>query len=245
MRPIVFALFLASTISCPSNAAIFGIDDREYVSTAPGSPYSPIGLVKGFGAYTTGTLINRCDVLTVEHPAEKWRDPTGERVTFFGAIGSGHQRWSDGTIIAAGGISLKRSDRRNIQSTGSDWMIARLDDCLGDKLGWARLGTSEAWPTENDPRHLQEAGFPMDRDRKLGLSLDPACAIRGVADRMLFHDCATMPGNSGGPIFRLVTIDGVQRMEIVGMVTAAQNWSHAKEPVQGTENIALAAFNIR
>jgi V8-like Glu-specific endopeptidase len=250
VRPYSLAVFVAASIAEASSAAVFGVDDRHYVSTASGSPYSPVGLVRVGGQRATGTLINRCDVLTVQHVYGRYvqvvHDPRGERASFEGSVASGHPLSSKGTIIAAGGWRhLKPSSSRFNDDLGSDWMIIRLDECIGDKLGWAMLGTSTNQPTKTDPKHLQSAGFPLDRSDRSGLSVDSDCMIRGVAQRVLLHDCATTPGNSGGPIFRLVTIDGVQRMEIVGIVSAASSFEHDPVAVRGDENLATASWNVR
>ena len=243
------AFLTMTSIAQAAHAAVFGKDDREYVVTTPGSPYSPVGLVRVGLNRATGTLISRCDVLTVQHvyglSKPIVRDPRGERAKFSGSVGSERPISSKGTIIAAGGWKhLKPSDQRYYDDIGSDWMIIRLDKCLGEKLGWARLGTSANGSGATDPKDLLDAGFPADRDSELGLSVDPACAIRGVASRVLFHDCATMRGNSGGPIFRLISTDGVQRMEIVGIVSAVWSYSYAATEVRGQENVAAAAWNV-
>lgn len=237
------------SIAQAPHAAVFGTDDREYVTTTPGSPYSPVGMVDVGGLQATGTLVTRCDVLTVEHLYRSKltisHDPRGERAQFYGFVGSKHPVSSEGTIIAAGGWKSQRKPDpyRYYDNVGSDWMIVRLDECLGDTLGWGRLVTK--WPADGTiPGRFQDAGFPIDRDRRLGLSIDPDCAIRVVAPRVLFHDCATMRGNSGGPIFRLVTVDGVQRMEIVGIVSAASTYAPAAVAVRGQENVATAAWNV-
>lgn len=252
MRRFNLAVLVAvASIAEASSAAVFGVDDRQYVSTASGSPYSSVGLVTVGARRATGTLINRCDVLTAQHvygrSIQLIHDPRGERANFEGSVASGHPLSSEGTIIAAGGWkNVKPASPRFNEDLGSDWMIVRLDECIGDKLGWATLGTSTNWPTETDPKHLQGAGFPVDRNNKLGLSVDPDCVIRGVVQRVLLHDCASKPGNSGGPIFRLITIDGVQHMEIVGIISAAARFGHdAAAVVRGQENIAVGAWNVR
>jgi len=250
-------LTIASIAQAP-RAAVFGVDDRQYVSTAPGSPYSPVGQVQvGRASKATGTLISRCDVLTVQHAyggfVPIFHDPRGERASFFGSVGSAHSITSDGTIIAAGG--WRRSNPKVsayiaaqlpkvFDNVGADWMIIRLDECVGNKLGWATLITRRRgdWAIQ---RHLMNAGFPTDRNEKLGLSIDPDCAILGSTPRALFHDCATMPGNSGGPIFRLATVDGVRRMQIFGIVSFAFSYRHEAVAVPLTGNMATAGWNVR
>jgi V8-like Glu-specific endopeptidase len=243
MGRAVLTLLLTIAFGCPAYAAIAGFDDRQYVATNPGSPYSPIGLVEGYGRYTTGTLINRCDVLTVEHLARWTSDPIGDRVTFYGALGSGHRRRSEGTIIATGDdVAQKERTPQSYPTVGSDWMIVRLDKCLGDKLGWARLVTQP--PGDGTiPNDLQGAGFPTDRPLSPGLTVDPTCAIKMVEPTQLYHDCVTMPGNSGGPIFHLVNVDGAQRMEVFGMASVALGFDPSG-PKRGQVNIATPTWNV-
>jgi len=244
MGRVLFTLFLAVALGSPANAAVFGLDDRTFARTDPPSPYSPIGLVEGFGQYTTGTLVNRCDVLTAQHLARRTSDPIGERVSFFGALGSSHRLSSEGTIIATGGfVRQKVRTSQSYDNVGSDWMVVRLDECLGDKLGWARL-VRQRPANGTIPTHLQDAGFPTDRPRSQGLTVDPDCAIKVVAPMVLFHDCASLHGNSGGPIFRLVNVDGVQRMEVFGITTAVFTLGRSEVPTRGEENVATPTWNV-
>ena len=220
--------YIAATVillnGCNANAgraAIFGPDDRVYVTAVPGSPFSPIGVVqKGAitGRYGTGTLVGTCDVLTSQHIFSTGASPIGGRVKFTAGIGTREEASSRGTVIVAGGREKYPLPNQEYQAVAHDWMLVRLDRCLGAIFGHANLRT---WARgEDDFSHVQSLGYPMDRDRVQGATLDPSCKIRGIYTLVWFNDCATMQGSSGGPLFRLSPSEESPRMEIFAIQTA-------------------------
>src|SRR5438067_7901527 len=127
---------------CSSSAAIFDADDREYVSTAPGSPFSAVGLVsRGLLVehYGTGTLIDQCHVLTAQHVLGSTGSPMRLQVNFTGALGTIHQVSSRGTVVAAGELEKYGAADKRYEARSHDWVLIRLDKCLGAVLGYARL----------------------------------------------------------------------------------------------------------
>lgn len=204
------------------HATIFGPDDRAYVTPARGSAFSPVGLV-GRGLlierYATGTLIDDCDVLTSQHIFSSQASPVGGRLKFTAGLGTPDQMSSEGTVVAAGGRGKYPSTSERYEKVAHDWILVRLDKCLGARFGYAFL---KAWPRGvNDLSHLQSLGYPIDRNRLKGLTLDPSCEARGVYALVWLNDCAALPGSSGGPLFRLSTSkDGKSHMEIYAMQTA-------------------------
>jgi hypothetical protein len=134
-------------------------------------------------------------------------------MTFVGSVGSKRPIKSGGTVIAAG--ELERYQFRQFEARGADWMVLKLDTCLGDTLGWAEFVVTP--PTASELLHVQTAGFPSDTRRGRGLTIDPDCSIQSVRPLVWLNDCAALPGNSGGPIFRLVARGEQQRMEILAI----------------------------
>src|SRR5438094_5031488 len=116
---------------CSSSAAIFDTDDREYVSTAPGSPFSAVGLV-GRGLLIehrgTGTLIDQCHVLTAQHVLGSTGSPMRLRVNFTGALGTMHQVSSRGTVVAAGELEKYGAADQRHEARSHDWVLIRLDE---------------------------------------------------------------------------------------------------------------------
>ena len=228
------------------HAAIFDADDRVLVSTAPGSPYSAIGLVTrgGFGLhYTTGTLVDECHVLTSQHILGHKRSPLGARLRFTGALGTDQQVSSNGMVVAAGGYEKHDLSAARSEAVGNDWLLLRLDVCLGSALGFAKLGKGP--PGRDGYKHLESAGYPIDRNRHAGLSVDPSCSIRKVYALVLLNDCAALPGNSGGPIFRLVRDEsGNPQLEIYAIQSEAYIFSRPAAPPPGYENMATPVAGI-
>src|SRR5437763_571513 len=94
---------LLTAIAVPSHSTIFDRDDRQYVSTAPGSPYAPIGRViqRGlvYNKLSTGFLVDECNVLTSQSVFGNGQTPVGRRLTFKAAVGTPQQVSSKGTVI--------------------------------------------------------------------------------------------------------------------------------------------------
>lgn len=231
--------------SSPGGAAIFDTDDRQYVSPARSSPFSAVGLVSRgplSGRYSTGTLVDDCHVLTAQHVFGLRLSPLGKRVKFTGALGTPDQLSSEGTVIATGGLEKYSSPDQAYDARAHDWLLIRLDKCLGATLGYAQLS---AWPHGvDDLSHLQSVGYPMDRKRRSGLTLDPACAARGVYTNVWFNDCATMPGNSGGPLFRLSRLGGITRLEVYAIQSAGYGKGTGVRFWRGNANQATPVWTI-
>ena len=200
-------------IASPINAVIFDNDDRVQVSTAPGSIYSPIGIASGAPEtrYATATLVDRCHVLTSQHIFGTRRSPLGQRLWFSEAPGSTPRLRSAGTVIAAGGMERFSRPEQDYEARARDWLLIRLDACLGSVLGSAELSIP-ANSAELD--HVENAGFPVDKGLNHGLTVDPSCEVRSVWKLVWLHDCATRVGNSGGPIFRIVRDSPKPHLEV-------------------------------
>jgi len=210
--------------ACGSRAAIFDADDRQYVSTAPGSVYSPIGMVSGSELWRarrgTGFLVDECDVLTAQHIVYDDDHPLGKRLKFVGAPGTPEQMASFGTVVAAGGLPADTAEQQSGQRD-RDWMLLRLDRCLGASLGYVKLNDQEPGAADG----VQNAGYPDDRNWRKGLTIDPSCEITDTFSRSVRGtSCAALPGNSGGPVFRIVRADGRPRLEVMAIVVAGYNW---------------------
>lgn len=219
MRPLrPFCLLVLLALAAPLPAAIFDRDDRIAI-TAPDARFLPIGIVKGGRrvAYATGFLVSDCHVLTVKHAAGRVARVTGRRMTFRLPF-AGREGSSRGTVIAAGELDLvadpNRLDRRE------DWLLLRLDSCLGRRFGALALADQ---PDQSGSfrTFLLSAGFPVDRSWRRQLTVDPQCRVRGQPLQLMVHDCSSLPGNSGSPIFVTVQRGGRSALEVVAMHSTA------------------------
>lgn len=203
-----------------ANAAIFDSDDRVVVPRERDSPYAPIGVVGTgiLGRYATGFLVDECHALTVQHIFGRTRGK-GRRVLFTGGFSTNARKTVGGTVILDGGYERYGEagpPELRQRARAVDWMLIRLDQCLGSLFGSVRLQESSVIP-----QPLASAGFPRNGAFRGGLKLDPSCAIRGGNTEVLLNDCAARKGNSGSPLFRETTRRGRVVLDVYAMQSAA------------------------
>lgn len=202
-----------------ASASIFGTDDRLVVSHARGSPFAPIGVAYDRAAdrYGTAFLVDQCHALTAEHVASSAR---GARLEFL--VGQrddlDFERRTGATVIDSGGFDERQWNRH------ADWLLLRLDQCLGRDFGHVRLASAE-------PKRatFHSAGYPSDRQRLKGqLVVDPHCSLVGEASRLWLHTCAGRAGDSGGPLFHFDP--EANELEVYAVQVAANQRHVAREP---------------
>lgn len=220
-------LALAICPSAPAGAIIFDVDDRLTAVTS--RDFTPVGIVTGGlnVIYGSGFLIDNCNVLTVRHVAGSVDRAVGQRLHFQSGRYS-----SDGKVVAAGPRSLGPSESRSI---AADWMIIRLRQCLGKKIGYFRLSTVAAAVAGRRDGEIQNAGFPRDRKISGGVTVDPSCRILWSGNGQIAHDCATLSGNSGGPLLSL----GRAGWVVIGINAAGWDWGTAVPFDPSKANIAV------
>jgi V8-like Glu-specific endopeptidase len=217
-------------------AAIFDHDDRIVVSADPNSAYAPIGMVWA-DRLATGFLVDNCHVLTVQHAFGEERSPVGREVVFGVLIvDDQHWTWSWGKVVAAGGLE-RASDYDSARA--ADWALLRLRKCLGATVGFASLVATDPGTSAE----LQSAGYPFDRTWMHGMTLDPACRMRGARGPVWLNDCAALAGNSGSPIFAKQPSDG--RLQVYAMQSAAYDLPYPGLPFDnGYANVATPIAEI-
>ena len=221
-------IIVALCASCEVTASVFERDDRQ---TDTASSW-PVGIVGGeWLGYGSGFLIDRCNVLTARHVVGSGT-VIGKRKRFR------LQPWlvmngdnsSRGTVIAAGDIAAGQSE---------DWAMIRLDKCLGDRFGYFPIAGGGFY-TQGVSSRLQPAlramGFPQDRGRHT-LTMDPQCEAKLRTERGLLHDCATMPGASGGPL--LAWSGELGRYEAIGIIVAGFKTNRPTDFALDRANVAV------
>ena len=203
-------------------AATFDHDDRIAV-TRPGAEFLPIGIVTGGKriAYATGFLVGDCHVLTVKHAAGRVAEVTGRRMMFRLPF-AGPDGASAGSVVAAGELDLVSDPNRLDRS--EDWLLLRLDRCLGRRFGSLTLvdQSDQSGPIRTSGSSaLFSAGFPIDQSWRRQLTIDPECRLRGEPLHLFVHDCSSLPGNSGSPIFTTVWRDGRVFVAVLAMHSTA------------------------
>lgn len=232
---------LLSVLATPGRSAIFDRDDRAYASVAPGSAYSPVGLVVEHGLVTwrttTGFLVDDCHVLTTHGILGRNDHPLGRRLSFRTARGTPEQRSSRATVIAAGSIEQNQTSGEKSVTGRGDWLLLRLDQCLGARVGHVALKVGPYIPYEL--RTLRSAGYPRDRRSKERLTTDPACRVFWLQAAAWGNDCATVRGDAGDPIFRFVAVDGKPQMVVYAMQSGAWSVEGPMPRTPGHENQAV------
>ena len=241
-NPILIAVSTATlgASAAPTHASIYDRDDRQYVSPGEESSFSAVGLVtQGFlmRSSTTGFLVDDCHVLTSQGVLGYGQAPFGKRLTFKTGLGTKREEATKGTVVAAGGFKRNRTANQQFERGGRDWLLIRLDRCIGARLGHVTLKTG---PYSSDEfRGLKSAGFPEHRSRKAGLTIDPSCRIIGSRGTVWLNDCATVKGDAGDPIFRISTAGSKAQMEVYAMQSAGFRGRTAVPLRSGYENQAV------
>lgn len=220
----LFPIALCSLASSAA-AAIFDADDRQTID--PPFPLTSVGVVTGGEniAYGSGFLIDPCTVLSARHVAGDLLDPVGRRLLF-----TAGRRSSHGRVISAGPYQRFADARRAVHS---DWLVIRLDKCLGLTLGYLTLGRLA------DSVQVETAGYPRDRPLSK-ITLDKSCVVKFVRNGELYHDCATLPGDSGGPMLQ----EGRDGLVAIGINAAGYDWSRSVKFNASEANVAIATADL-
>ena len=216
-RILFFIIAAAAPVS--GNAAIFGADDRIRVAARENSPLAAVGRISSKNRHGSGFLVSECHVLSAKHILSDGKSAVGRNVKFKITLRSGEVVSSHGAVIANGEFDIADQLANPALDRRSDWMLIRLDDCLGRRLGYLELAEHDV-PGIGEP--IRSAGYP---EGSLGqLVIDPTCQVHFQTDGEWRHDCAVLRGNSGGPIFRHDLVDGRERVRVFGMHTGAHHW---------------------
>lgn len=216
-RVLSFIILVAASACC--RAAIFGSDDRIRVAATENSPLAAVGRITSRHQAGSGFLVSECHVLSAKHILSDRKSVIGREVKFKVALRSGEVVSSHGAVIADGGFDIADQEGNPAVDRRRDWILIRLDNCLGRRLGYLELAEHDV---PNVDETIRSAGYPQ---RSLGqLVIDPSCRVHFQTGSEWRHDCAVLPGNSGGPIFRHILVAGQERVRVLGMHTSAHHW---------------------
>jgi hypothetical protein len=187
---------------------VFYADDRQPSHSARVGTLS-VDLPEGSG---TGTafLVDECGILTNFHVAfGPWivtalRPPSHD---FTGTFTLTEVTRPDGSHPATRAIPAAWGDylgpERQWRRPEEDWAYLTLDDSFGIEHGWFDLREADVYEPAID-RGFTATGYSAGRQMA-----DPACAAsadRADGAKEWLHDCATLAGDSGGPIFHAGTL---------------------------------------
>lgn len=96
---------------------------------------------------------------------------------------------------------------RQMMNAGDDWVYLVLDRCLGAKYGYFSLRAVDPDDFDIQSTRFSSIGYSAGEQR-----IDPACSLQIGQNShwgVWLHDCALMPGDSGGPILKQGTLAAV------------------------------------
>jgi len=178
--------------------AFFGTDDRVAVEAAD-TPWSMIGFLDMSDASCTAALVGPSTVLTAAHCIANNGVVESPPVEFLAG-------YDQGDAVARSGVTgyhVPQNWMRGEQD-GYDFAFVFLEQPLGNQLGWmdvSPLTEAEvaAYEAGNGPDILQ-AGYSYDQQGVMTGNLD--CPfIRIGEENTLVHECDTLQGDSGSPLF--------------------------------------------
>lgn len=193
------ALFATLLQPAAAFASIFDNDDRATLGSDD-TRLDPVGIVSAIkgGPYGTAFLIDACYALTAKHVIGH-PEPIGRKVIlrFVPWRQSNRLNTTSAIVVAAGGTAAAVSD------LSQDWVLLRLNRCLGRILGHFELSSVPVTIQHTNltiTPNLVAVGFSNDRSLARRPTIDSSCRIRQITSFGLLHDCATLRGNSGGPL---------------------------------------------
>ncbi len=211
----------------------FGEDDRIFADTAT-YPWSAIGKVLfQSGGHCTATVVGRHTLLTSAHCL--YQDDQSNRIdlpTTFHAGLDGSFSAATARVIghyaAPGYDNAARPTDTNFD--GHDWAFLFVDRDLGTEVGMLDvqpLNAEDLGSALNGGWHtVHQAGYSSDSDERMTANV--GCPIiRIFDDNTIFHQCDTLQGDSGSPLF--VERDG--RYWIVGVMSATYPNSDGPYPL--------------
>jgi hypothetical protein len=203
---ILFAALLAVLLL--TSSWVFYADDRLPSHSARIGTLQ-VTLPEGSGS-GTAFLIDECGILTNFHVVfGPWtvtalRPPSHD---FTGTFTLTEVTRPDGSHPATRAIPVVWGDYlgpgRQWRRPEEDWVYLALEDCLGLRHGYFDLREADLYEPPVD-HGFTATGYSAGRQMA-----DPACAARrdpAEAAKGWLHDCATLAGDSGGPIFRAGTL---------------------------------------
>lgn len=213
-------MLLATTLAHPPNVEMRSLH--------------PIGIVRNKGKQGTGFLIGKCEALTARHVLSVPK--VGKRVRF----SLPQSKLSTGATV----IETSEIDGGGISG---DWANLRLDECLGEKVGFLEVGSpnrhGSSWMAEWGSAAI--AGYPYFQAPSNGPAIDAGCTVIDEDPDRLQSNCAVYPGNSGGPLLQWQSVNGEWSLFAVGIISTGSGGARYSEAVPIPVKLTNRRYSLR
>lgn len=207
---IVAMLFSVSALAESSDRklhALFGKDDRIFV-VPEGMPWSAVGKLTFRGAgHCSGAMVSPRVVLTAAHCLFTERDGAllDPPTHFLAGVHMG--RHAAEAEVVSYWVSTDYdyiSFLNTSEMDGLDYAFVLLAEPIGDEVGYFKVHELIAEEIEGavsrEWEKITQAGYSGDTEYQLSAHVD--CVIVDYySDNTISHECDTLPGDSGSPIF--------------------------------------------
>ena len=210
----VLALGLALGAASPASAdsdrklhALFGRDDRVFV-IPEGMPWSAVGKLTFRGAgHCSGAMVSPSVVLTAAHCLFTAHNggTIDAPISFFAGYHMG--RYAAEADVVSYWVSTDYDYLSFLNTSdmdGLDYAFVLLAQPIGDTVGHFTVHELLAEEIERAVdrgwEKITQAGYSGDTEYQLSAHID-CLIVDYYADNTISHECDTLPGDSGSPIF--------------------------------------------
>jgi protease YdgD len=232
---LAIALPFLTLQGCGENAhtskigAIFGQDDRVPMRNG-NYPWGSIGKLETTAGNCTATLIARDLIVTAAHCiTDGGRINTGPATFYAHLVNNQFAAQSPVTQIWTGSLNPEEASRVH------DWALLRLRDPLGERFDTISIKNTTV---EDFPATISLAGFSHEFQNAETAAIHFNCSVRRRHTvGIIFHDCDSTAGSSGGPMIGY--INGTYYIAGIHVATYSSSEEQVPDYSDALANVAI------